>query len=114
MSAMSSPTRGSTVAAAAATRDAGVRRVKRATRWLLTGSVALTGAFAGLAAQATSATNSAKAKAKAAAAAAQSSQVQSDPNAGDPAQQEQYTAPQAPSQAPQATQSAPSVSSGAS
>jgi ferric-dicitrate binding protein FerR (iron transport regulator) len=36
---------------AAARRDAGLRRVSRLTRWLLAGSLALTGLFAGLAAR---------------------------------------------------------------
>jgi hypothetical protein len=36
---------------AVARRDAGLRRVSRLTRWLLAGSLALTGLFAGLAAR---------------------------------------------------------------
>jgi hypothetical protein len=37
---------------AVARRDAGLRRVSRLTRWLVAGSLALTGLFAGLAARA--------------------------------------------------------------
>jgi len=91
---------------AAAARDAGVRRVRRTTRWLLVGAVGLTGAIAGVAAQQTLPSGS---TANAAAATDDGGAAYNDDG-------RYAVVPQAPAQAPQSASSsvAPSVSSGAS
>lgn len=87
-------------------RDAGIRRVRTASRWLAGGAVVLTGAFAGLAATTTRAKPSATVPATNATQQPASSQHDSSGSAQL----------QAPSQAPQQTQSGaqPNASSGAS
>ena len=112
-------------ARAAAERDAGVRRVHRATRWLFVGAVGLTGAIAGVAAQQTlpvSASASSGATASASASGAGSGYTD-DGGGYETDDGYEYDdggsysgAPQAPAQAPQSAPqaTAPSASSGAS
>ncbi len=119
-------------AQAASLRDAGVRRVRSATRWLAAGAVALTGVLAGVAAHGTA--SSSASTGGTGLAAAQSSGTASgyddgssygyDDNAGGYGGDEGYSqddgsygaAPQAPAQAPQPVPQpvTPAVSSGAS
>jgi len=113
-------------AQAASARDAGVRRVRRTTRWLLAGAIGLTGAIAGVAAQQTLPANTSDATGGTSASAAPSDDgaAYSDDDgsySGDGGyaydDDDGYSGSvQAPTQAPQsASQStAPSVSSGAS
>lgn len=109
-------------ARAAAERDAGVRRVRRATRWMIAGAVGLTGAIAGVAAQQTLPVSASTPKS--ATTASSSGYTDDDGSTYDDRSGSTYDdgegtysgAPQAPAQAPQsAPQSvAPSASSGAS
>lgn len=107
---------------AAAERDAGVRRVHRATRWLVVGAVGLTGAIAGVAAQQTlpvSASASSDATASASASDAgytDDGEYESDDGYEHDDGGSYSGAPQAPAQAPQSAPqaAAPSASSGAS
>lgn len=120
---------------AASQRDAGIHRVKRTTRWLTTGAVALTGLFAGLAAQAThsSASHAASGGSQATPNGVSAATAQQDPSVGTDAasgygegesegddgygeQAPAQSAPAAPAQAPQysAPSTPPQASSGAS
>jgi hypothetical protein len=120
-------------ARAAAERDAGVRRVRRATRWLAAGAVGLTGALAGVVAQQTlpasaSSTRAAAATAQGSASSEASGGYATEDGSAYGSDDGSYangyeddggtysSAPQAPAQAPQpAPQTvAPSASSGAS
>lgn len=86
-------------------RDAGMRRVRHASRWLAGGAVVLTGAFAGIAATSTQQSDSTTSTATAGG----TTQAQS-------AQDDGGATLQAPSQAPQqaSSDSTPQSSSGAS
>ena len=114
-------------ARAAAERDAGVRRVHRATRWLLVGAVGLTGAIAGVAAQQTLPASASDSKAATTASSTYGTDDGSGytDDGGDYETDDGYEhddggsysgAPQAPAQAPQSApqSTAPSASSGAS
>lgn len=105
---------------AAAERDAGVRRVRRATRWLVVGAVGLTGSIAGIAAQQTL---PASASTSEAATTASSTYGTDDGGGYETDDGYEYDdggsysgAPQAPAQAPQSAPqaTAPSATSGAS
>lgn len=108
---------------AAAVRDAGVRRVRRTTRWLIVGAVGLTGAIAGVAAQQTLPADASQSGAASAASGYASNDTGRYDDGGGYADDGGYgeddggyaATPQAPAQAPQsAPQAAPSTSSGAS
>ena len=113
-------------ARAAAERDAGVRRVRRATRWMVAGAVGLTGAIAGVAAQQTLPASASTSKsATTASSESGSSSGYTDDGSATYDDGSGYTyddggsysgAPQAPAQAPQSAPQAvaPSTSSGAS
>lgn len=97
-------------------RDAGLRRVRMARRWMAGGAVVLTGAFAGLAARGTHATATTSATGSAASptsssdstSSSSSSRSESQSRSGDGATL------QAPSSPPQASAAGPQASSGAS
>lgn len=110
-------------ARAAVARDAGVQRVRRATRWLLAGAIGLTGAFAGVAAQQTAPATASASDDQSAASATDEGYGYDDGGYGSDgygSDEGGYAyddggyggAPQAPQSAPQYV--APSVSSGAS
>jgi hypothetical protein len=113
--------------AAASARDAGVHRVRRLTRWTTTGALALTGAFAGLAAHATAHAKH-RTPARAAAPPPSAPQTSTEPYGGGGSSDsgtyggdgygnaygDGGAAPQAPAQAPQQTYSPPAASTGAS
>jgi hypothetical protein len=115
-------------ARAAAERDAGVRRVLRATRWVAAGAIGLTGAIAGVVAQQTlpasaSSTRGATAAAEGHAGGGHGSTDNGSTDggyasgsAGDSGDGAYAAAPQAPAQPPQPAPQAvaPSASSGAS
>ena len=112
---------------AAALRDAGVRRVRCATRWLAAGAIGLTGAIAGFVVQQSPPTKaSAASDSSSASSGASSSSSSGSSQDGSSSSDDQsygyddggtYSgSPQAPQQAPQSAQQSatPSTSSGAS
>jgi hypothetical protein len=113
-------------ARAAAERDAGVRRVRRATRWMVAGAIGLTGAIAGVAAQQTLPASASTSKSATTASSDGASSGYTDDGGSpyddgsgysyDDGEGTYSGAPQAPAQAPQSAPQAvaPSTSSGAS